>query len=33
MASRNNSAAKNEIIEELKQDHKRVKQAFRERRN
>ena len=30
MASRNNSAARTEIIEELKQDHKRVKQAFRE---
>ncbi len=30
MASRNNSAAKNEIIEELKEDHKRVRQAFRE---
>lgn len=29
MASRNNSAAKSEIIEELKEDHKRVKQAFR----
>ena len=29
MASRNNSAAKNEIIEELKEDHKRAKQAFR----
>lgn len=29
MASRNNSAAKNEIIEELKEDHKRVKAAFR----
>jgi len=30
MASRNNSAAKSEIIEELKEDHKRAKQAFRE---
>ncbi len=30
MASRNNSAAKSAIIEELKEDHKRVKQAFRE---
>ena len=30
MASRNNSAAKTEIIEELKEDHKRAKQAFRE---
>ena len=30
MASRNNSAARSEIIEELKQDHKRVRQAFRE---
>ena len=30
MASRNNSAARNEIIEELKEDHKRVRQAFRE---
>ena len=30
MASRNNSAARSGIIEELKQDHKRVKQAFRE---
>ena len=29
MASRNNSAAKNEIIEELKEDHKRVRAAFR----
>lgn len=29
MASRNNSAAKSEIIEELKEDHKRVRQAFR----
>ena len=29
MASRNNTAAKSEIIEELKEDHKRVKQAFR----
>ena len=29
MASRNNSAARNEIIEELKEDHKRAKQAFR----
>lgn len=30
MASRNNSAAKTEIIEELKADHKRVRAAFRE---
>ena len=30
MASRNNSAAKSAIIEELKEDHKRAKQAFRE---
>ena len=30
MASRNNSAARSEIIEELKQDHRRAKQAFRE---
>lgn len=30
MASRNNSAARSEIIEELKEDHKRVKQAFRQ---
>ena len=30
MASRNNSAARSEIIEELKEDHKRVRQAFRE---
>lgn len=30
MASRNNSTARSEIIEELKQDHKRVRQAFRE---
>jgi hemerythrin-like domain-containing protein len=30
MASRNNSAARNEIIEELKEDHKRVRQAFRQ---
>jgi hemerythrin-like domain-containing protein len=30
MASRNNSAAKSEIIEELKEDHKRVRQAFRQ---
>jgi hemerythrin-like domain-containing protein len=29
MASRNNSAARNEIIEELKEDHKRVRAAFR----
>ena len=29
MASRNNSAAKTEIIEELKEDHKRARQAFR----
>ena len=29
MASRNNSAAKSEIIEELKEDHKRVRAAFR----
>ena len=29
MASRNNSAAKTEIIEELKADHKRVRAAFR----
>jgi len=29
MASRNNSAAKSEILEELKEDHKRAKQAFR----
>jgi len=30
MASRNNSAARSEIIEELKEDHKRVRQAFRQ---
>ena len=30
MASRNNSAARSEIIEELKADHRRAKQAFRE---
>jgi hemerythrin-like domain-containing protein len=30
MASRNSSAARSEIIEELKEDHKRVKQAFRQ---
>jgi hemerythrin-like domain-containing protein len=30
MASRNNSAARTEIIEELKEDHKRVRQAFRQ---
>ena len=30
MASRNNSAARSKIIEELKEDHKRVKQAFRQ---
>ncbi len=30
MASRNNSAARSEIIEELKEDHRRVKQAFRQ---
>lgn len=30
MASRNNSTARSEIIEELKQDHRRAKQAFRE---
>jgi hemerythrin-like domain-containing protein len=29
MASRNNSAARNEIIEELKEDHNRVRAAFR----
>ena len=29
MASRNNSTARSEIIEELKEDHKRVRQAFR----
>jgi hemerythrin-like domain-containing protein len=30
MASRNSSTARSEIIEELKEDHKRVKQAFRQ---
>jgi hemerythrin-like domain-containing protein len=30
MASRNNSMARSEIIEELKEDHKRAKQAFRQ---
>lgn len=30
MASRNNSSARNEILEMLKDDHKRVKKAFRD---
>jgi hemerythrin-like domain-containing protein len=30
MASRNNSTARSQIIEELKEDHKRAKQAFRQ---
>lgn len=30
MASRNNSSARNEILEMLKEDHKRVKKAFRD---
>lgn len=30
MASRNNSKARNEIIEELKQDHQRAKKSFRD---